>query len=64
MNITIIADGNSKVTILNNEITLSELLGSLVNVTRAEKTPIPKKLSETGGTVVAKADGCMAYSCG
>ena len=64
MNITINANGNSKVTIINNETTLNELLGSLGNVTRAEKTPTPKKLSETGGAVVAKADGCMAYSCG
>lgn len=64
MNITINANGNSKGTIINNETTLNELLGSLGNVTRAEKTPTPKKLSETGGTVVAKADGCMAYSCG
>ncbi len=64
MNITINANGNSKVTIINNETTLNELLGSIGNVTRAEKTPTPKKLSETGGTVVAKADGCMAYSCG
>ena len=64
MNITINANGNSKVTIINNETTLNELLNSLGNVTRAEKTPTPKKLSETGGAVVAKAEGCMAYSCG
>lgn len=32
MNITINANGNSKVTIINNETTLSELLGSLVNL--------------------------------
>lgn len=64
MNITINANGNSKATIINNETTLNELLGSLGNVMRAEKTPTPKKLSETGGAVVAKADGCMAYSCG
>ena len=64
MNITINANGNSKATIINNETTLNELLGSLGNVMRAVKTPTPKELSETGGAVVAKADGCMAYSCG
>lgn len=64
MNITINANRNSNVTVINNESTLNELLSSLGNVIREEKTPTPKKLSEIGGTVVAKAEGCMAYSCG
>ena len=64
MDITISANRNSSVIIINNETTLKELLSSLGNVTREEKMPTPKKLSETGGVVVARADGCIAYSCG
>lgn len=43
MNITINANRNSNVTVINNESTLNELLSSLGNVIREEKTPTPKK---------------------
>lgn len=49
---------------LNHESTLADLLAYIGEVKKAEKTPTPKKLAESGSTVIAEETGCLAYSCG
>ena len=49
---------------LNHESTLADLLAYIGEVKKAEKTPQPKKLAESGSTVIAEETGCLAYSCG
>ena len=49
---------------LNHESTLADLLAYIGEVKKAEKTPTPKKLAESGSTVIAEEIGCLAYSCG
>jgi len=49
---------------LNHESTLADLLAYIGEVKKAEKTPTPKKLAESGSTIIAEETGCLAYSCG
>lgn len=49
---------------LNHESTLADLLAYIGEVKKAEKTPTPKKLAESGSTVIAEETVCLAYSCG
>lgn len=49
---------------LNHESTLADLLAYIGEVKKAEKTPTPKKLAESGSAVIAEETGCLAYSCG
>ena len=49
---------------LNHESTLADLLAYIGEVKKAEKTPTPKKLAESGSTIIAEEAGCLAYSCG
>lgn len=57
MNLTI---NNTSIT---NETTLAELLARIGEVSKADKTPTPKKLEESGSPVIAEADGCKIYAC-
>ena len=39
---------------LNHESTLADLLAYIGEVKKAEKTPTPKKLAESGSTIIAE----------
>ena len=47
-----------------NESTLADLIDFIGEVKKAEKTPTPKKLAESGSAVVAETENCLVYSCG
>ena len=49
---------------LNRESTLAELIAFIGEVKKAEKTPTPKKLTESGSPVIAEDPGCLVYACG
>ena len=49
---------------LNHESTLADLIAFIGEVKKAEKTPTPKKLAESGSAVIAEETGCLVYACG
>ena len=49
---------------LSTDTTLADLIAFIGEVKKAEKTPTPKKLTESEANVVAEGDGCLAYDSG
>ena len=58
------AENNGKAHPFGCDTNLADIIAFLGDICKAEKTPTPKKLEESGSPIVAEADCCKVYGCG